>query len=230
MTELIKIDYSCDNETVKAKELYDFLGYDRSQWSRWYNKNILSDDFFVYGNDYVTLDIMSNGNKTKDFAISLDMAKELCMLARNEKGKQARQYFIEVEKKARKLSQPQLPQSFSEALQLAADQAKQLELQAPKVEFYEKVLESNSSFTTSQIADELDMTAQKLNKILKVENVIYKQSNEYHLYSKYKGKGYANIRTAPYKDSKGVVKTSHYLVWTEKGREFIHSIVSELSI
>ena len=127
-------------------------------------------------------------------------------------------------------NKPQLPQSFSEALQLAADQAKQLELQAPKVEFYEKVLESNSSFTTSQIADELDITAQKLNKILKVENVIYKQSNEYHLYSKYKGKGYANIRTAPYKDSKGVVKTSHYLVWTEKGREFIHSIVSELSI
>ena len=79
--------------------MYEFLGYDRSQWSRWSNKNIVEDMFFEEGVDYIRFDIMSNGNKTYNYMISIDMAKELSMLSRNEKGKQARRYFIECENK-----------------------------------------------------------------------------------------------------------------------------------
>ena len=98
MNELIKIETKDGVNSVSAKELYLFLGYDKGQWSRWASKNIDSDSFFVHGVDYQGFDTMSNGNLTKDYALSMDMAKELCMLARNEKGKEARRYFIECEK------------------------------------------------------------------------------------------------------------------------------------
>jgi anti-repressor protein len=58
--------------------------------ARWYKKNIEEDAYFTNGVDYIPLDMMSNGNQTKDFQITVEMAKELSMLARTEKGKQAR--------------------------------------------------------------------------------------------------------------------------------------------
>lgn len=226
MNEIIKIE----NGTLNARDLYDFLGLNKSHWSRWYTKNIIGDSFFVEGVDYVGFATMANGNEIKDFSITTDMAKELCMLARNEKGKQARQYFIEVEKRAREISKPQLPQSFSEALQLAADQAKQLELQAPKVEYYDKILDSSSTFTTTQVADDLNMSAMRLNKILVDIGIQYKQSGQFHLYSKIKPLKLAETRTKPYIKNSGQTATSHYLVWTEKGREYILNAVTRLLV
>ena len=100
MNELITVEINENNEPiVSARALYDFLGFDKSQWSRWYKKNILEDDMFRENIDYVTLDITSNGNQTKDFCLKIHMAKELSMLARTENGKMARKYFIECEEK-----------------------------------------------------------------------------------------------------------------------------------
>lgn len=61
---------------------------------------------------------------------------------------------------------PQLPQTYAEALQLAADQAKQLELQAPKVAFVEKLVERNGLMNATQVAQKHGMSAVKLNKFL----------------------------------------------------------------
>ncbi|MFC5046912.1 antA/AntB antirepressor family protein [Aquimarina hainanensis] len=99
MKHLIEIKNKNGKQVVSARELYEFLGYNSSQWKRWYTKNIVNDDFFEENTDYQTLDIMSNGNATKDFALSIDMAKELSMLSRTLRGKQARTYFIQIEKK-----------------------------------------------------------------------------------------------------------------------------------
>lgn len=68
-------------------------------------------------------------------------------------------------------NQQQLPQSFAEALQLAADQAKQLELQAPKVSFYDKLADRTTLMNATQVAQKVSMSAQKLNKILDTLNV-----------------------------------------------------------
>lgn len=99
--ELIKITENNGEKAVSAKELYEFLGFDRSQWSRWYQKNIMQNDFAIEYSDYQTIDLVSNGNPTKDFALSLDFAKRLSMMARTEKGEHARKYFIECEKVAK---------------------------------------------------------------------------------------------------------------------------------
>jgi anti-repressor protein len=104
MNELIKIENVNGTESVSAKELYDFLELDKSHYSRWVQKNIVGEQFFVEGVDYQGFAIVANGNETMEYAISIDMAKELSMLARNAKGKEARRYFIEVEKKAKAIS------------------------------------------------------------------------------------------------------------------------------
>jgi phage anti-repressor protein len=95
MNELIKIVERGGKKAVSARELYEFLGLDSSQWSRWYQKNILNNKFAIENEDFFELDIMS---RSKDFALSIEFSKKLSMMARTEQGEKARQYFIECEK------------------------------------------------------------------------------------------------------------------------------------
>ena len=99
MNELIRITESNGKQAVSARELYEKLGFDLSQWSRWYKKNITGNRFAIRKQDYIELDTMS---RTQDFAISIDFAKRLSMMARTETGEQIRNYFIEIEKRATK--------------------------------------------------------------------------------------------------------------------------------
>lgn len=108
--ELLPINENNGQRAVNARDLYLFLGYDKSQWARWYTKNIINNDYAEEGVDYQTFDIVSNGNATKEFALSIDFAKELSMLARNERGKQARRYFISCEKAAREFAKATIEQ------------------------------------------------------------------------------------------------------------------------
>ncbi|WP_052910577.1 antA/AntB antirepressor family protein [Riemerella anatipestifer] len=101
--ELIKITERNGNSAVSARELYQFLE-SKQQFSDWI-QNRIRDYGFIEGQDFeVFHNSMKNpngGRPTVEYAITLDMAKELSMVERNEKGKQARMYFIECEKKLR---------------------------------------------------------------------------------------------------------------------------------
>lgn len=233
MKELIKITEQNGKQAVSARELYEFLGYNKAVWSRWYQKNIIDNEFAIEDIDYQTLNIMLNGNETKDFALSIEFAKKISMMARTERGEEARRYFIECEKQL-KVGGFALPQTFAEALKLAAQQAERLELQqaelqkqAPKVAYYDEVLQSESTYNINQIAKELGMSAVTLNKILHNKGVQYKQGGTWLLYHKYQDKGYTKTDTYPYIDSSGVQRTSMLTVWTEKGRLFIHDIIKK---
>lgn len=105
MQELIRITKTEKGTAVSARELYDFLGYASQHWAKWYKKNIVNDIFFQENKDYTQLPL-SGSNKTVDFAITIEMAKEISMLARTEKGKEARQYFIACEQKLKEASIP----------------------------------------------------------------------------------------------------------------------------
>ena len=133
MNQLIKVTEKDGKQLVSARELYSFLGYDLSQWSRWCLTNIVKDDYFTEYVDYSKLDIVSNHQKATDYVITMDMAKELSMLERNDKGKQARKYFIEIEKQAIKTLSP---------LDLLAQSVKILQEQDLKLQLIEnRVLE-----------------------------------------------------------------------------------------
>ena len=99
----------------------------------------------------------------------------------------------------------------------------------PKAEYCDEVLESVSCFTTTQIAKELSKTVYDLTQLLMEQKVMYKQSGQYMLYADYARKGYAKSRTDPHRDAEGDLHTRIYLVWTEKGRRFIHRICAEKS-
>jgi len=94
----------------------------------------------------------------------------------------------------------------------------------PKAEYYDDVLTSNSQITINSIAMELGLTAIKLNKILKDKGIQYKQGDKWLLRSNYRGKGYEDTYTHKYFNSKGEQMTKTEMRWTEKGREFIHSL------
>lgn len=236
MKELIKITEQNGKQAVSARELYEFLGFDKSQWARWYQKNIIDNEFAFESIDYQVFDLMSNpngGRPSKDFALSIEFAKKISMMARTERGEEARRYFIECEKQL-KVGGFALPQTFAEALKLAAQQAERLELQqaelqkqAPKVAYYDEVLQSESTYNINQIAKELGMSAVTLNKILHNKGVQYKQGGTWLLYHKYQNRGYTKTDTYPYIDSSGVQRTSMLTVWTEKGRLFIHDIIKK---
>ncbi len=149
MNELIKVETnSKEQQVVSAKELYDFLGYDKSQWARWYKKNIEDNDFAIEMVDYEGFDRMSNGNITKDFAITIDFAKKLSMMAKTEKGEEARNYFLNCEKqiiKPKPLSQIELIiQSAQQLLEIQQEQEKQAE----RIAVLEAKITSDSEFYT----------------------------------------------------------------------------------
>jgi len=109
--------------------------------------------------------------------------------------------------------------------QLAAKaelQQKELQQAAPKVQYYEEVLQSNSTYNANQIAKELGMSAVTLNKTLHELGIQYKQNGTWLLYHKYQNKGLAKTKTFVYTDSEGKEHTRMQTVWTEKGRKFIH--------
>ena len=98
--ELIKIITNENGDRlVSAKELYLGLGLDKSNWSRWYKSNIQENEFFKENTDWMGVRHNDEGNSTMDFAISLEFAKHLAMMARTIKSHEYRNYFIKCEKK-----------------------------------------------------------------------------------------------------------------------------------
>ena len=97
----------------------------------------------------------------------------------------------------------------------------------PRAEYADHVLDSISCFTVTQIAKELDMTGHDLNLLLCRMRVQYVQSGQYLLYADYARQGLAKNRNFEYHTVDGELKTRTYLVWTERGRDFIHRLVEQ---
>jgi prophage antirepressor-like protein len=104
---------------------------------------------------------------------------------------------------------------------------KQIDFLTPKAEYSEEVLLSETCLTTRQIAKELGMTAQALNRLLEAHRIQFYQSRQWMLYCEYADKGLAQNRTFHYQDSKGKAQTQTQMVWTERGRLFIHTMVRQ---
>ena len=95
MNELIRIDYENENPTVSGRELHAVLGV-ATQYKDWFPR--MCEYGFIEGRDFSSILSESTGGRpSTDHALSIPMAKELCMLQRNEQGKKFRQYFISVE-------------------------------------------------------------------------------------------------------------------------------------
>lgn len=147
--DMIPITCESGKASVDARDLHAFLevGKDFSNWI----KDRIQQFGFVEGQDFSpNLAESTGGRPSKEYTLSMDMAKELSMVERTDKGKQARQYFIACEKRMLEGQQSfQLPTTLAEALEFAAGLARdkekaveQLAIAAPKVEFYDRVTQS----------------------------------------------------------------------------------------
>lgn len=249
MNELIKIENREDGtQAVSARELHEVLE-SKQQFSDWI-KNRIDKYGFAEGVDYQAIHNFMKcqngigGTVRIEYALTINAAKELAMVEGNEKGKQVRKYFIECETKLKNnysdiskiVSNPDFAIKVLTALKEEREEKERLQIESnemkkevkiltPKGEYFDKVLQSTSTYTTEQIAKELGMSAISLNKLLERIRVQFKRSGTWFLMSDFQTKGYTKMRTHYFHQSDGSGRTNSYTVWTEKGREFIHSIV-----
>ncbi len=142
--------------------------------------------------------------------------------------------YRQVFHRAAKMAQMQIPQTYSEALLLAANQAKQIEQQqaqiealTPKADYYDEVLHAENTFTATQVAETFGQTAKWLNAQLCALGVQYKHRGTYYLSAKYKNKGYTKLQTIVYYNSKGEPVQKLQREWTAEGRKFIGNLLMD---
>ncbi len=156
MSELIKVTYDNDRPAVSARDLHDFLEV-KTAYKDWFPRMCeygftMGEDFNPLKNERVQMEGNRYVSRTVDDAIlTIDMAKELCMIQRNEKGKLARQYFIQIEKD---WNSPE--KIMARALQIAKDKIMRLETKVeadrPKVLFADAVSASHTSILVGELA------------------------------------------------------------------------------
>lgn len=107
------------------------------------------------------------------------------------------------------------------------EQMAQLKEQAPKVEYVDNVLASANTYTSTQLAKELNLRhAEHLHALLKDRGVMYRQSGQWLITARYSERGYTKTRTHAYVRSDGSQGANSITVWTESGRLFLHDLFS----
>lgn len=162
MNEIIKVNYENDRPTVLARDLHDFLEV-KTAFKDWFPR--MCEYGFSEGTDFCSfLSESSGGRPAQDAQLTIEMAKEICMLQRNERGKQARQYFIQLEKD---WNSPE--KVMARALQIADKRIKRLETQIeedrPRVLFAGAVETSKSSILIGELAKILKQNGVKIGPI-----------------------------------------------------------------
>ena len=249
--ELINVKNEDGKLLVSLRELHEKLGI-KTQFTKWAIR------MFEYGFeeniDYIPVSqkrLTVQGNETTftDYIVTIDMAKEICMIQRSDIGREFRKYFIECEKQLKEIVQKPLLSKEDELLisiakattketQMIAvgeygrykeEQVREKEVKplqeenkilAPKADYTDRVLQAEGLITTTLIAKDFGLSARKLNDILNKEGVQYKQCKTWVLYSKYQDKGYTQTVT----DKEGHVN----MKWTQAGKKFIVELLQGL--
>ena len=243
MTELIRVFDHEGLRAVSARELHTFL-QSKQQFADWI-KNRIEKYGLIEAQDFVTFsENYEKGRPMIEYVLTLDSAKELSMVEANERGQQARRYFIECEKQLKTqqvvgfnpatISRREMALMILEAedkIQALSQEITQLEKvvisQSKKVAFVDEVLTAKNCWTTTTIAKDLGMSAMGLNKLLKDIGIQFKRDEHWVLKSPYQNKGYTKTETHPYQVSDGSTRTSLSTVWTELGRAFIVKQVND---
>lgn len=203
MNSLIPINYdNPERPTVSGRELHDFLEI-KTAYKDWFPR--MCEYGFTEGEDFNPLRIErvhDEGGRmvsrtVDDHQLTIPMAKELCMIQRNERGKQARQYFLAVE----------------------------AQWNSPEAVMRRAVCVGKNCRTTTSLAKDYGLSSEKLNSILHGLKIQYKTSDgQWVLYAKYCGKGYTkNRKSTPFQHkSTGEWDTKNTTVWTEAGQRFIY--------
>lgn len=223
MNELIKISEKDGKQIVSARELYKELELADGQFSRWAKSNIVENPYAIENEDWVGFDIDVEGNKTKDFALVISLAKKIAMMSKTEKGNKVRDYFLECEQKAKEKEKAwSLPQTYAEALQLAADQAKEIEQnkkliaeQKPKAEYFDALVDRKLNINFRDTAKEIGVKEKDFINFLLDRQYLYRdKKGQLKPFASYVDKGLFEIKEWTNKN-----KSGNQTLITPKGRE-----------
>lgn len=184
MNELIKPTINNDGQqVVDARDLHDFLGIGKD-FSNWFKD--MTKYGFDEGKDFSPISAKSNGGrKRKDYAISISMAKELSMIQRTQKGKQAREYFIAVEEQ---FNSPEMmmARSLQFANQKMLDYQEQIQVMKPKADYFDDLVERNLLTNFRDTAKELHVKQKQfINWLLEHKYVYRDKRKQLKHYAKY---------------------------------------------
>lgn len=175
ISEIIKVDYTNDTPAISARELHEFLGVE-TPYHKWLPR--MCEYGFTENQDYSVTDIFVHNpaggpQHQKDAILTIDMAKEICMIQRSEKGKLARQYFIQLEKD---WNSPE--KVMARALRIANRTIDDLKTQnavlQPKAEYFDCLVERNTLTSFRETAKELGIPPKKFVQFLVDGKYLYR--------------------------------------------------------
>lgn len=240
MEQLIEVQTKDDQQLVSARDLHKGLGL-KIRFSLWVSKNF---DQFTENEDFTSVsidtEVQNNGGvqvrKLQDYLLTIDMAKELCMMSKSSKGREVRKYFIQVEKNwnsPEMVMNRALQISKARVEKLEADNknlALQLEESNKKASYLDVILGTPDLLATTQIAADYGYSAMAFNKLLKSVGIQHKVNGQWILYKVYMGKGYVASKAFTFKDKDGKDRSKTNTYWTQKGRKLIYDVLKENDI
>lgn len=223
MKELIRVTNTENGQIVSARDLHKFLEIETA-FNIWFPR--MCEYGFEDCKDFTSIIFEHPKNKqpTRDYALTLDMAKEISMIQRTDRGKEARQYFIACEKKLRDIS---VPKTYAEALLEAGRLAlevenknKQIETMKPKAEFFDQVTGSKDCFDMADVSKVCNLGVGRniLFKFLR-ESKILRENNT--PYQQYVDCGYFRVIESKFNKPDGSVCINLKTVVYQKGIDFI---------
>ena len=239
MNELIKVEVKNGEQLVSGRELHKFLEIG-TEYMKWFSR--MTNYGFIENVDFIVIvkndedDTAFGGiRKSTDHLIKLNMAKEISMLQRNEKGKEARTYFIKCEEA---WNSPEMILARANQIQsrMIEDYAKKIEVlenkiqeDKPKVEFYNDVTDSKHTCDMQTVAKTLNFKGVGRNtlfEILRSENILQADNKPYQ---KFVDAGWFRLIETKYNDEKsGELRIYFKTVVFQKGIEKISNILKEL--
>lgn len=181
MNELIKVNYDSDRPTVLGRDLHEFLEIN-TEYKKWFSR--MCEYGFSETIDFVKVTqkcpTSSTGQNITDHQLTIEMAKEICMLQRNEKGRQARQYFINLEKA---WNTPEM--IMSRALKMAENTISSLKLtnsqltvenqiMQPKADYFDELVDRNLLTSFRETAKQLNIKEKEFISFLLEKKYIYR--------------------------------------------------------
>ena len=227
MNELLKVNYEANRITLSARELHEFLEI-KTEFAKWMHR--MCEYGFSKDVDYRV--IVKNdenplgGRPSTDYEITIDMAKEISMIQRNEKGKQARQYFIEVEKQ---WNSPEriIARGLIESQKMIENLNQQVIEMKPKAEFFDQVASSKTAIQMSEVAKVLNYPnfgRNRLFEFLRNKKVLMANNIPYQ---KYVDCGYFRVIEQKYTKPNGDTAINIKTLVYQKGINFIKKILDK---
>ena len=233
----MKVQVKNDRQLVSARDLHKGLGL-KGRFSRWFKTN---SELFTENEDFykcTSSTVVNNGavRELDDYLLTIEMAKQLAMMARTEKSKLYREYFLDLE---RKWNSPEMV--MHRALEFSNARIKQLKLENQnlsiqleesnkKADYLDVILGTPDALAISQIAADYGYGAVSFNRLLHKVGIQHRVNGQWILYRAYMGKNYVTTKPFVYKDHKGNDRTSLSTYWTQAGRKLIYDVLKDNDI